>query len=647
MILIVTTGFLAKISSYYLLVVALVALSVLIGTLACRVSNFFHPDDTNTAFQYLTALIIGNLIITTIYAVYKSSGMTLMYGLIPILLYLLWHRKKEKSYSWRINDLRLIAFILIGVLCYINFYGYFFILGDGSGFNHIFPDHVIYARLANLLNESGREINPLDLAMAEFDPNYKNLQPYHYPLLWFCALASFVSGLTEPITFEMLVLPYMFTGIALGFLAILKELGLKSLGWYVAAIALVYFCGFDHRIIASITGKAVVWDYSIAGFGDGKLGPLMLLITWQGVFYLRRQWNFVLVINVLICLFSITMLPSLALVSLLVIGLGVQDMGWKRILPPAVVGLLCGLIFLLLYWPSGEYSATADVDSAGFELMAFMKEIRYNLVVYGFVLFPLIAIAGVYIWQHGLQWRQTLALIMRHQVFHLMLCSGIGIVLFFVLYALPDRFQFQFVPRALFIPLFALFALYIVTRRIHHVILKTVLIVVFAASFVSGLLKNIEVQQKSHPSFNNDFARQALEQAGITTQSALIGIFTTKKTASLFDNSFLINFFGMELVYYNPSLRFVNLSILNDRHAWELPEIQPFIQKLPLVAFYGKTTAPSSEEEINTTINRFIQQHNIRYLMVEKGAEVPANLLQSATQQVKSKRTGDSFIILQ
>jgi hypothetical protein len=33
--------------------------------------------------------------------------------------------------------------------------------------------------------------------------------------------------------------------------------------------------------------------------------------------------------------------------------------------------------------------------------------------------------------------------------------------------------------------------------------------------------------------------------------------------------------------------------------------------------------------------------------MVEKGAEVPANLLQSATQQVKSKRTGDSFIILQ
>ena len=531
-----TTGFLAQLSSFYLLVVALSALSVFLGALACRVSDFFHPEDKNTAFQYLTALIFGNLIITTTYAIYKSSGPTLMYGLIPIALYLLWRRKNEAVYKWRFANLRLIAFILLGALCHAWYYGHYFLLSDGSGFNHIFPDHMIYARLSNLLNEGGREINPLDLAMAEFDPNYKNLQPYHYPLLWFCAFAARISGVAEPVAFEMLVLPYMFTGIALGFLAICKELGLKSMVWYLVATALVYYCGFDHRIIAYITGKAVVWDYSIAGFGDGKLGPLMLLICWQGVFYLRRQWNFVLVINVLICLFSITMLPSLALTSVLVTWIGYKDMGWRRILPPAMVGLLCSLIFLRLYWPSGEYNIQTDVENTGFQLLAFIKEIRYNLVVYGFVLLPLLTIASIYIWQQRNQMRQLIGFVLRNQVFHLMLCSLVGIVLFFVLHALPDRFQFQFVPRALFIPLFALFALYIVAQHIHHKVLKGVLLVGFIASFASGLLKNIEVQRKSHPSFDNLFARNALEHANIKNINARVGIFTTKKTSSLFDN---------------------------------------------------------------------------------------------------------------
>lgn len=591
-------------------------------------------------------MILGTLIVITLYAIIKVSGLTIMFSLIPVILFFFLTDKTDADRSWIPLNFKIIGFILTCAGLHTLFYGYFFLPGTGVGFNHIFADHIIYARLANILNTSGREINPLDLAMAEFDPNFISFQPYHFPLLWFCAFASRITGLTEPVAFEMVVMPFMFTGISLGLLAMLTELKIKfSLG-AIYSFLLVYFCGFDHRLLSWFTEKTIVWDYTLAGFGDGKLGPLMLLISWQGIFFIRQRWDYVLVLNVLICLFSITMLPSLALVSLIVLCLGFIDLDWRRMLPSLIVGIVCMVIFLMVYLQSVQSNHSVSDGNPVFPVLAFLKELRYNLVVSSFTLMPLVFAIGIYLWQQRASFFSWYKYFLRNQTFHLLLCILVGVLLFFILLDLPDRFQFIFVPRALMIPILSVFVLKVLHQKINSKLLSYSLLVILFTSFFSGLGKNIEVQFKSHPFFNNEFSKECIKLIGYEDKLLNVGLFSSKKTSSLFDNSFLINNFGMELVYYNPKVRFVNIGVLYDKSAWAFPEVIPFLDKMPLVKFYNKNIVPKDKKEIDEVVNKFIKKNRIKYILVEKNAITPNDLLLNSKNRLINSSNGDYLLIL-
>lgn len=191
-------------------------------------------------------LLIGMVIISSLYAVIKSNGHTIMLINILIIIstiFLSYKMKPSKSnFKKNLSSLELkelsIIFIATSVF-YVLQLNTMFDLGNGN-IKLIDKDYSFYARLAGYLRDFGIENTNLEYFLADKG----GVIPYHYADLWFTALISKTFFIHVQYALILITYPIIFTIVFSGWVYIiklLKEKFTKKITWLDYLIPLLFF----------------------------------------------------------------------------------------------------------------------------------------------------------------------------------------------------------------------------------------------------------------------------------------------------------------------------------------------------------------------------------------------------------------------
>jgi hypothetical protein len=168
--------------------------------------------------RYFLSQVFGLTAIVTIYALYKT-GLNSIFIIVPFLLLVLFRFRKDfyriKAFAFtKIFGLQL----FVGIsLCLVAYY-FFYVFMDGA----LFGDNQFYASIAYALNQTGIETTNFDWTLTE-----KSATPYHYTESWFTALWSKLFQLNTLKTYYLLYIPVFGSTIFIGAFTLAKHL-LKS-----------------------------------------------------------------------------------------------------------------------------------------------------------------------------------------------------------------------------------------------------------------------------------------------------------------------------------------------------------------------------------------------------------------------------------
>ncbi|MDI9311576.1 MAG: hypothetical protein QM535_15290 [Limnohabitans sp.] len=153
-------------------------------------------------------LFSGLFFIVGIYAIITSKGLTVLFPLPLLILFLLYKlpdEAKNQTYSYRPNFVFLLSTIVVQFLMYLYFINH----SAADNVKFISGDFSIYYRAAEMLNKSGVEACNFVLEPKSTGA----LTPYHYGDIWVYALLDKIVSINPSIVFliSFTVLSFVFT----------------------------------------------------------------------------------------------------------------------------------------------------------------------------------------------------------------------------------------------------------------------------------------------------------------------------------------------------------------------------------------------------------------------------------------------------
>lgn len=195
---------------FYIFIVVLInflAGFILLSQLSLRV--------TSTLEKVFLSQLLGIIITITAYALYKTAFNS-VFILVPVLLLSLGRFTKKYPAINNLTVVKTIALqVFVGLLIGVIAYYFFYLFMDKA----IFGDNQFYASIAYALNQTGVETTNFDWTMAE-----KPVTLYHYSEVWFTALWSNVFNVNTLRTYYLLYIPVFGSTVFLGAFCLAKLL---------------------------------------------------------------------------------------------------------------------------------------------------------------------------------------------------------------------------------------------------------------------------------------------------------------------------------------------------------------------------------------------------------------------------------------
>jgi hypothetical protein len=299
-------------------------------------------------------LFSGVFLSVSIYAIFRTSGMTVLLPVPFLLLFVVRHFNRKLTVEQSGNRWKPFLFLIAAVIVYVLCYAAKFIPREGQ-IAFTSTDELFYKNLSYVLRITGRE-NP----MKEFlFPERFSVTPYHYGDLWLSALLSDL-GIPESLKFMVLdaALKAM---LGVGCIAYAQKLLQKTKlsGWLWMGLSIGFFSAF------TIFYPSFILDWNVYSH---ELYQKLLLhsLCLIGIFFLFDEANKVpfLCLVYITGLVYIPVLPGLALATVLWIYLDYFFLSKKSVPNPTrsllLVSLPVAIYCIVLYKVVPAYLQTGN-----------------------------------------------------------------------------------------------------------------------------------------------------------------------------------------------------------------------------------------------------------------------------------------------
>jgi hypothetical protein len=403
--------FLPNIIFYLLILLGAYSITYIIGKIALN----FVPEicsEKNPVENVFSSLIIGFVVLISLFAIIWTKGNSIFLSSILIIgFYFLIRKKKyrnkKKIFYIKFSKKELVIFLSVFVLFILFFfisYYLFFIRSKGE----FYCDHIFYANVSNVLSTSHVENSSLFVGET-------NAGMYHFSELWFTVFLSKIFGANFLYVFLLVVSSYFASMIVLGGFSIAK----------------IYFKGF---VLPILLGTTLLFFRPIVAIVIPFINPLALnsklfvitaFLLFATLQYLRKNTLTAFIFLFLLVPFYSTISP----------------------------GVLSGLFFLTL---------CLEIYKKGFQLKAFFNS--YTLVcVSVFLFFVLFYLAQPFIFQHEASskmvllydhpLKRTLMFIINRSARVFVLLLPISLILCFIHFRIKDKNTSQYWIALLFVVL--------------------------------------------------------------------------------------------------------------------------------------------------------------------------------------------------
>ena len=264
----------------------------------------------NPTVLFFKKITFGLIIITTIYALFVTSGRSIyivsafllvVVGLISLI------KPNLKKFLQQIRGIEARQLtISIVLLCLVFSYAFYFLIYYSEG--GTVPDYVFYSNACYLLNSSGVE-NPIS-AYLGLSPNTAPYH-YHYTQIWLCALVAKTFGLKYYHVLVLVVFSILQIIILVGMAAFLSKIKALNSNIYTR-----YFYSLLILLIAPITiansGFEFLHYYHFKSFFDyPKLGEIYVLYILAILYLADNKYVFALLSILFLVPFYTTVTPGI------------------------------------------------------------------------------------------------------------------------------------------------------------------------------------------------------------------------------------------------------------------------------------------------------------------------------------------------
>jgi len=294
--------------------------------------------------------LIGCIVWIFFTACYFTKGITVMWGLLIPLFFIIFSLKNNKwNFNWKrhINFKNSIEFLCVYLLFFI--YWHHLIIRE----NYLIPivihpfDYHFYANLSDYISSSGIESSNIDYINISND---KQPLPYHYFELWLNASFKWIgysSYLRSKLICDVIFCFFIYLGIR----SILEKINYKNEYWrIVLSISFLFFCGFYTIFFPShvlIGADEMVYNLFIYP----KFLPIFLIIISAILFSLYDNFKASCLVFLFLPFISILCAPAIiiGLLLLCIMNYFFDYFQFKIV----IISIGISLIFLVLFYSSG------------------------------------------------------------------------------------------------------------------------------------------------------------------------------------------------------------------------------------------------------------------------------------------------------
>ncbi|MGF1533745.1 MAG: hypothetical protein ACFCUI_08575 [Bernardetiaceae bacterium] len=297
-----------------------------------------------------TALVLGQGILVTGYALFKTEGQTMFVLAVPFLwwayrVWLLQERPFSGSSSrWTIPLLLLFSLVVYG-------WEAFFFLDEAGAGQIVFTDLNFYARVANAMRLVG-----LESIKAQFyflDPTLSpGIDLYHFYELWLTALSIDIWNLPPNYAYLLVAMPSIYFISLLGLYALLECYAAEVKPWLFAGLAIlllfvkgIHFDFYEsNRLMQYSTYllyEQLLWK---------KVSVYQPLILLAMIWFSRRNFKQGLILLFLLPIYAITTFPAISGAALI---LWLALWYWRRLSLRQMlwgIGAVGLYLFVFLLW---------------------------------------------------------------------------------------------------------------------------------------------------------------------------------------------------------------------------------------------------------------------------------------------------------
>lgn len=599
--------------------------------------------------------LVGYLIVTIVQSIWATGFLTVNIAFIIILVFCWLELRKRSPFTQATHQsaFRAISILPICIVAFLLFLNNWLTIRDESGYLGYFfnqPDYIYYSKLAATVSSSGIE-NGFNV-LNQLDSYYRTPQPYHFFDVWGATTVSTIFGINEYVSLMLIVYPTFYLLCFIAYLSLFKKINIAI---YSLCFLLLFLGGLYFHILDSNS-----FFRSLGNISFNLLTPTICKLSYFYVFILVsfilfKKDQVILSLLSLLCLPVANIITVPTIIPALFITLCIAYFRKKidkTSLQRGILYMGAVLLFIVCFYSLGKEqssSVSGDNVSTSIQLLEgiFQQSMTtmVNIVIGGIlsilILYcPFLMILGV----NRSQWKLKI-----EEVSFVSVVIAASLVTYAILYIDFNAAQVFF---NIAIPIInvSLSILFIAvvnshlsystsTARIY--ILMSILVCLTAFNMVSNIKKQFDLRHQSHDNVYLSKIDKLLKPNALVAS-----IKDAKDMNELYKKYNAIYPLGDYMFLLNKDIYAVNIGDLStpiDSSSYMSLTRDTRAVKEGMFYRYSKENGGLSESQL---MEKFLNQFQIKYLILSKHAAIPSNILANAKTIVEDPISGEKFVAL-
>ena len=618
----------------------------------------FFISSSGPASEIFLKLFFGICSVTTAYALLATEGNSVLLPLLFFLIILTFYKTYFSTQPIFLisngvqSSIKIKFFEPLVILCFI-FFVQLYSIYDFEGSRFFLPsnpDRLLFADITEFMNYASVESSKINY----FNFGEYNASPYHYFELWFTGLLSFSTKLNTVFLDHLVAAPIFGTIIYMGARAISEYFGIQFL--YSSVIAFIlsvlnFQIQFPFLEYFEILQSTEVY-FQLSAIEYAKFFPIYIFLIASIIFFLNKEFTLSFLTFSILPIVNILLLPPYLLCIALLIPFASYKKHISRVqLLNIILILLSILVFIVLFYfvlnANPKESSELNFLELGDEMVInALSRTSLNIIIGSivqviYVMLPVILILSLFFKKYFYYFQSNQ--IILHILFILILFSLVGLLIWALFRLHPESHQFYIRHAHIIINLLFVFTfliLYNFSQAKAWVLISVIL--VLKTSYLYSEMKTYRSLSKF--AYSAEFTKEIGSELDINDAN---GVFIRDRQSLLSARSKSSNFrIGYFTHLLNNNFYLVNISdFTNTKSEGAIIKIieQGMLNEHPFQIFIKNQKLDGTFKSIADSQYEFIKKNKISFLILEKGATLPSDIIPLVQNSLSDRYSGETI----